>query len=61
MLSDKLVERLTMLGAMLDEEQRINHKLAYPLTRLLSVITTEGMPPGTPAATGVAAGGGMPY
>ncbi|MDL5383840.1 DEAD/DEAH box helicase [Aeromonas hydrophila] len=42
MLSDKLVERLTMLGAMLDEEQRINHKLAYPLTRLLSVITTEG-------------------
>ena len=42
MLSDKLVERLTMLGAMLDEEQRINNKLAYPLTRLLSVITTEG-------------------
>lgn len=42
MLSDKLVERLTMLGAMLDEDQRINNKLAYPLTRLLSVITTEG-------------------
>lgn len=42
MLSDKLVERLTMLGAMLDDEQRINNKLAYPLTRLLSVITTEG-------------------
>ncbi|MBL0596675.1 DEAD/DEAH box helicase [Aeromonas jandaei] len=42
MLSDKLVERLSMLGAMLDDEQRINHKLAYPLTRLLSVITTEG-------------------
>lgn len=42
MLSDKLVERLTMLGAMLDTEQRINNKLAYPLARLLSVITTEG-------------------
>jgi len=42
MLSDKLVERLSMLGAMLDDEQRVNHKLAYPLTRLLSVITTEG-------------------
>lgn len=42
MLSDKLVERLTVLGAMLDGEQRISHKLAYPLTRLLSVITTEG-------------------
>ena len=46
MLSDKLVERLTVLGAMLDNEQRINNKLAYPLARLLSVITTEGMPPG---------------
>lgn len=42
MLSDKLVERLTVLGAMLDDEQRINNKLAYPLARLLSVITTEG-------------------
>lgn len=42
MLSDKLVERLTVLGAMLDNEQRINNKLAYPLARLLSVITTEG-------------------
>ncbi|PJG57719.1 DEAD/DEAH box helicase [Aeromonas cavernicola] len=42
MLSDKLMERLTMLGAMLDEEQRVNNKLAYPLTRLLSAITTEG-------------------
>jgi hypothetical protein len=31
-----------MLGAMLDEEQRCINKLAYPLTRLLSVITTEG-------------------
>ena len=41
-LSDKLVERLTMLGAMLDEEQRVNTRLAYPLTRLLSVISTQG-------------------
>ncbi|WP_323921417.1 DEAD/DEAH box helicase [Aeromonas caviae] len=42
MLSDKLVERLTMLGAMLDTEQRINNKLAYPLARLLSAVTTAG-------------------
>ena len=47
MLSDKLVERLTMLGAMLDTEQRINNKLAYPLARLLSAVTTAGMTPGT--------------
>ncbi|MGY3901507.1 DEAD/DEAH box helicase [Aeromonas lusitana] len=42
MLSDKLVERLTMLGAMLDTDQRINNKLAYPLARLLSAVTTAG-------------------
>lgn len=42
MLSDKLVERLTMLGAMLDADQRINNKLAYPLARLLSAVTTAG-------------------
>lgn len=42
MLTDKLVDRLTMLGAMLDTEQRINNKLAYPLARLLSAVTTAG-------------------
>lgn len=42
MLSDKLVERLSMLGAMLDADQRINNKLAYPLARLLTAVTTAG-------------------
>lgn len=42
MLSDKLVERLTMLGSMLDAEQRINNKLAYPLARLLTAVATTG-------------------
>lgn len=41
-ISDKLSERLTLLGAMLDEEQRISRRLAYPLMRLLGAISTEG-------------------
>lgn len=42
LLSDQLSERLTLLGAMLDEEQRFSRRLAYPLMRLLSAISTEG-------------------
>lgn len=41
-LSDTLSDRLNMLSAMLDDELRISEKLAYPLTRLLNVINTQG-------------------
>lgn len=41
-ISDKLSERLTLLGAMLDDEQRVSRRLAYPLMRLLSAVSTQG-------------------
>ena len=42
LLSEKLAKRLTTLAAMLDEEQKISAQLAYPLSRLLESITTQG-------------------
>ena len=42
LLSEKLAKRLTTLAAMLDDEQKISAQLAYPLSRLLESITTQG-------------------
>ncbi len=42
LLSDKLATRLATLAAMLDDEQKISSQLAYPLTRLLESVSTQG-------------------
>ena len=42
LLTDKLATRLETLAALLDEEQKISSQLAYPLTRLLESISTQG-------------------
>ena len=42
LLTDKLATRLATLAALLDEEQKISSQLAYPLTRLLESISTQG-------------------